>query len=139
MKQDYRHKFARSSSLSDVRVSMFELRSGFKVTAHPMQAQQHAQQQQQLVAQRQSATAPVANGTLLPHPEAAQPAVPAEAAASAPKGHRTPPPASPAKSADWQARIWCRDVSSVASQRCLKTAHWRQQSGVFNTLIIFPL
>ena len=58
------------------------------------------------MAQRQSsAAAPVANGTLHPPEAATRHAVSAMAAAPAPKGQRTPPPASPAKSADWQVRM----------------------------------
>ena len=71
-----------------------------------VQAQQHAQQrQQQLAEQQQAAAAALPNGSTpaarVQPPEAAQPSVAATAAA-VPKGHRTPLPASPAKSIDWQ-------------------------------------
>jgi hypothetical protein len=71
------------------------------------QAQQHAQEQKQLVLQRRSASTAAANGdpaaaVTLPAPEAPRPAAPA--AAPVPRGNRTPPPASPAKSVDWQ--VW---------------------------------
>ena len=77
------------------------------------------------MAQRQSAPVASANGghagVTLPAPEAPRPAPPP--AAAVPRGHRTPPPASPAKSADWQVRT---PLSAVAGS--VRTRPFRANS-----------